>query len=112
MEEHDSLTSFGSILKGFLSGSLMAGGIANQQLGIGLQALLFLVGLAVFLDEIIPSSRNIHIITAVAFMFFGAIVSFVMSLGSGAQAFLLVVFIITIVVYLERIILGLNVLKK
>lgn len=95
-----------SALKGFLSGSLMAGGLFVPY-GAALQAVLFIIGFLVFLDTIIPANKGLYGVTTIFFLFIGAVIEFALAVAdatyASASAWLIVVFLLTIIIYFVRL---------
>lgn len=111
-ESQVSLTSWEAALKGFLAGALVIGGILGVEFGLPVQGMLFVVGLVIFLEAIIPSNKNMHGLTAFAFMLLGAVASFAASVSGAAAGFLIVAFILVVLLYVRHILTGLHVLNK
>jgi hypothetical protein len=93
-----------SALKGFLSGSLMAGGLFIPY-GAALQAILFIIGFLVFLDSVIPANKGIYVITTIFFLLIGTIIEFVLAATNitAASLWFILMFLLTVVIYLVRL---------
>jgi hypothetical protein len=90
-------------LKGFISGTLMAGGLFVSY-GAALQAALFIIGLLVFMDAIIPANRGLFAISTVFFMLVGAVIEFVASAADAAAgAWPAVMLMLAAVIYAARL---------
>ena len=107
-----SLTSPEAMLKGLIAGCLVAGGLFNPSFGTAIQIILVILGIAAFLDAIIPSSRNIHGFTVFVFALVGGLVMFGLSISGNASVFLLVAVIVVVLIYLRNIFTGLHILSK
>jgi hypothetical protein len=84
---------------GLLAGGLIGAGLFSGY-GFPAQAVLFLLGFLIFLDTVIPRGRDVHIITSMLFLVFGAIASFGLSFyASGLALFLLIIFIMAVIMY-------------
>lgn len=93
-----------SALKGFLSGSLMAGGLFVPY-GAVLQAILFIIGFLVFLDSVIPVNRGIYVITSVFFLLTGAVIEFILAATNitAASTWVIILFLLTLVIHFVRL---------
>lgn len=96
------LIGWTAILKGFLSGCLVAGGIMNPY-GFIMQAVLFVIGMLIFLDALFPYSAPIFPIETSIFFIIGAVVSYVFAISDLIEMLFVVVLIATLLVYLPRI---------
>jgi len=92
-----------SALKGFLSGSLMAGGLFVP-IGAALQLIIFIIGFFVFLDTVIPVNSGLYAITSFFFLLIGAIIESALVLINieYANLWLIVISLLTIAIYLVR----------
>ncbi len=100
--EFAALTDMRSVLKGLVSGSFLIGSILND-LGFAVQAALFIIGLLIFLDSIMPFGREAFVLTTVIFAIIGGLVSLVSSLTGGGVYWIIVAVILTVAVYVERL---------
>ena len=100
--EFAALTNIRSILKGLVSGSLIIGSILNN-LGFAVQAALFIIGLFIFLDSIMPFGREAFILSTIIFAVIGGIISIVLSLTGSGIYWIIIVIILAVVVYLVRV---------
>ena len=91
-----------SALKGFLAGSLISGGIANPY-GIGIQAGLFVIGLLVLLDTLLPSGKEMYGVTTAMTSIAGFIIALLLSWMGYSLYYLALVVIVTVLVYINRI---------
>ena len=90
-----------SVVSGFLSGGLVLGGIILP-LGFA-NVLLFLIGIYVLLDTVIQYGRMSYPVqTIVSFITGGVVVSVAVFSGYGT-AYLIVIIILTLLVYLRKI---------
>ena len=92
--EYTSLTQSHSILNGFLAGCLIAGGIFAPY-GLFIQAVLFLVGLFVLIDTIMPHGEMLYAVTVVVFTVIGFVVTLILSI-------LVFIFLLTAASYFYR----------
>ena len=99
--EFGPLTDLRSIIKGVVSGSLVIGSILNE-LGFAVQAVLFVIGIIVFLDSIIPFGKEAYILTTVIFVVIGGLLSLVLSLTGLGVYWILIAVILGVAVYLQR----------
>ena len=99
--EYGSLTQAHSILNGFLAGCLIAGSIFNAY-GLFLQGILFLVGLFVLVDTVLPSGEMMYALSVVFFAIIGFLVILMFSLWQVALPFLIVIFLVTFASYFFR----------
>ncbi len=90
-----------SALKGFLAGSLISGSIANPY-GIGIQIVLFVIGLFVFIDTLLPSGKGMYGITTAISAVTGFIITLLLSLFGYSLYYLVFIVIVTILVYMDR----------
>ena len=76
--EKRPLGSPASFLKGFLGGSLISSGIFSISFGLGIQAVIFIIGLLIVIDTIISKTEEIYPMS----MFLGSVVGFFIALFS------------------------------
>jgi len=95
------LVDWGSALKSFLSGSLIVGSVFNNY-GIFIQSVLFIAGLLVSLDAVLPIGRNTHAVITIIFMFAGGLIALYLSLTSQSVLYMVAVFAFTVLFYLAR----------
>ncbi len=107
-----SLTSPEAMLKGFIAGFLVAGGVFNPALGPAIDAILVILGIAGFLDAVMPSSRSMHGFTVFVFALVGGLVMLALSISGNSPVFLLVAVIVSVLLHLKTILTGLHVLSK
>jgi len=100
-----------AIVKGIASGSLIVGSLLND-LGFAVQAVLFIIGLAVFMDSILQFGREAFIATTIIFAVFGGIVSMVLSLAGSGVIWIIFSIILAVIIYLERILHLVEKVKK
>lgn len=91
-----------SLLKGFLSGSLMGIGLFNPY-GFAAQLILFIIGFVIFLDTVIPAGEAMYAVTATFAAIFGGFISLLSAIFEGVIFYLVLVLILTILVYLYRL---------
>ncbi len=96
------LVDWSSMLKGFISGCLMAGGLFNPAFGPGVQIILFIVGFVVFLDDVTPSGRGAYIYVSIFSLLLSAFITFFFSVAGYAVPWLVFIAVITAAVYLHR----------
>jgi hypothetical protein len=65
--------------------------------------ILFVIGFLVFLDAIMPSDRMMYVATTVFFLILGFLTAFFSSVSSMQLALFLLILVVGIVVYLDRI---------
>ncbi len=99
--EFAALTDIRSVLKGLVSGSLIIGSILND-LGFAVQAVLFIIGLLIFLDSIMPFGREAFVVTTVIFAVIGGFLSLLLSLMGSGVYWIAVAVVLAVVVYLEK----------
>ena len=97
----ESLISWKSVLKGFLSGSLIVGSIINP-FGI-VSILLFIIGAYVFIDTVIPFGEDPYPVLTVICAFIGSVIVFIISYSGLAVPYMALVVVITILLYLSKI---------
>jgi len=86
------------IIKGLLSGGLLAIGVLSQ-FGIPIQIVLFIVGILIFFDAVIPRDTDISILATVIAMFFSGGIS-VLSIVFSVDLYWVILLIIgTIINY-------------
>jgi len=107
-----SLTSAEAMIKGFIAGLLVAGGIFCPSLGAAIQVVLVIIGIAAFIDAVMPSNKSMHGFTIFVFTLVGGLVMFGLSLSGSAPVILLVAVIIVVLIYLKNVLTGLHVLSK
>ena len=71
----NQLTGLKTSAKGWLSGSLIFGGILGN-FGIGIQVFMIIIGILLFIDVIFPFGITLFGMSAVVFFVLGAIMSF------------------------------------
>jgi len=101
-----------SMLKGIISGFLIAGGFFNPSFGPAMQIFFMALGIVVFIESIIPSTRNINVVTTTIFTFLGGLAMFILSITANAPVFIFIAAIIAVLIYLSHVITGLHILKK
>lgn len=80
MVEDRPLGSERSFFKGFLGGSLIGLGVFSLNFGVGIQAIIFIIGLIIVADAMITRTEEIYPIS----MLLGALVGFFIGLFSAA----------------------------
>ena len=95
------ITHFGSILKGFLSGSVMASAVFLD-MGLALQAVVFVIGLVMFLDAIIMFGEETHIATVALSFLISILVTFVLYMSGLSLYYLILVAIAGGIYYVHR----------
>ncbi|MBL7206677.1 MAG: hypothetical protein ISS36_03705 [Candidatus Aenigmarchaeota archaeon] len=100
--DRESLIGWMAIIKGFISGSFIISGLVNPY-GFLLQAILVVIGVVVFLDALFPHNDRIFPIETTIFFVIGAVISFLLSIYGFGILFLIVLVIISVILYLERI---------
>ena len=107
-----SLTSPEAILKGFIAGCLLAGGIFNPSLGSVVDLVLVVLGIAAFIDAVMPSNKDMHGFTVFVFALAGGLVMFALSISGNSYGFIIVAVILAVLFVLKNILTGLRVLNK
>lgn len=97
----NGLFSWKSFLKGLVSGSLLAGGIINPFGAVSV--LLFIIGVYVFIDSVIPFGEQLYPVLTVSGFILGCIFAFVFSFASLGLAYTALVIIITILMYITKV---------
>ncbi|MFQ5648000.1 MAG: hypothetical protein ACE5FW_02080 [Candidatus Aenigmatarchaeota archaeon] len=95
------LTHWKSALKGFLGGSLLSLGVFVPW-GFGIQALIFLVGLFVMLETILPFGAYPYIVTAVVSAMAGIVVSYLFFLFGQALPWAVLILLLAALAYLYK----------
>lgn len=96
------LLSLLGALKGFLGGGLMALAAFTQWDPVG-RALLFVIGFIIFVDAVMPFDRGLYAVTSVFFLIIGALIGFFTGLAGSGFAYLILLLLIAVVVYLDKI---------
>ncbi|RLJ07851.1 MAG: hypothetical protein DRP16_02630 [Candidatus Aenigmatarchaeota archaeon] len=91
-----------SIVKGYISGSLIIGAVFNPY-GIFIQILLFIIGLAVFFDTIFPLERMMYAVQICLSSIFGGVITLILSLTNQASVYMLFIFIATVLMYAKKL---------
>jgi hypothetical protein len=99
--EYSPITQGMSGLKGIVAGSLIAGGIINSW-GIGIQAILFIVGIVIMVDSCIPDGRT-FILTTVIFAVFGGVITLLVTIVGYSVYYTILIIVAAVLVYLKRI---------
>lgn len=73
------LLDWASGLMGFISGGLIVGGILSE--GVFLKAIFILIGIFLFLYDLIPARKNMYGITAIVFLLIGGIAALLISMN-------------------------------
>jgi hypothetical protein len=101
-ESYPPMTSWKSALKGFVAGSLFVLSALNAW-GFPFQALLFVVAFLVMIDSLVPYGAQPYIVTSVVAIFAGGIVSLIASITGNGIAYLVIIFIIGVIIYIDRL---------
>jgi hypothetical protein len=97
----DSLVHWKSMLKGLLAGSLIVGSVINPT---GFAAvILFLIGLYVLIDTIVPYGEQPYPVLTVGFALLGSIIAFAFSAAGLGIPYLVLAVVLTLLVYLSKI---------
>ncbi len=88
------------MLKGFLSGSLVVGGVFTT-LGPLVQSLMFFTGLFIFIDAVIPNGE-VSVIATTLFVAFGGLSSLMASLSGAMPYWCAAVSLVAVVFYYFR----------
>jgi hypothetical protein len=105
MRENAPLTRGMPLLKGFLGGSLFAGSL-TVHLGIWLQALLFIIALAVVIDSCCAFGRERHILGHVSALAVGLFLGMVFFFWGQIAIYMLLTFFIMALAYFWQFLSG------
>lgn len=87
-----------AILKGLLAGSLMVGALLSS-FWFPWRILLFVGGLLIFLDGMLPYGRELHTGSVLAMTIVGGAISLVLTFLGGSTAYLVLVVIVGVALY-------------
>jgi hypothetical protein len=97
--EFPPLVHWKSLLKGVLGGSLFVGGLANNY-GLGIQAILVLFGFIILLEGVMVTGKGVFIVICLLFAVIAGAVTLVLSMTFLGTPYLIVVFILSVLLYL------------
>jgi len=88
--------------KGFIGGGFMGFAVFAPWDAIS-RIVLFVIGVIVFLDSLMPSDRVMYVVTSVFSMIVGGLISFFSEISGMEIAYLAVVLIVAALVYMDKI---------
>ena len=91
-----------SAVKGFLAGGFMALAVFTPWDPIG-RVVLFIIGFIMFVDAVMPVDRSLYAVTSVLFLIIGGLIGFFTAVAGSGLAYLIVIIIVAIVVYIDKI---------
>jgi len=95
-----SIVQWKSALRGFLAGSFISGSIANPY-HIAIQIVLFVIGLLVLMDILLPAGKGMYGVTSVSAAVAGFIITLLFSMFGYSTYYLVFVIIVTVLVYIN-----------
>lgn len=91
-----------SAIKGFLAGGFMSLAIFTEWDPVA-RVLLFIIGFIMFVDAVMPVDRGLYAVTSVFFLIIGGLMGFFTGISGSGFAFLVILLIIAVVIYLDKI---------
>ena len=101
--EYMPILNFRSAIKGFIAGSMFALSVFNDWTLAG-QAGVFILGFLILLDTFIPYGRQPYIVSSVVAAIIGIILGLVFSFWQLGSSYLVFIFIIGALVYIDRLV--------
>ncbi len=95
-----SIVQWKSALRGFLAGRLISGSIVNPYY-IAIQIVLFIIGLLVLMDILLPAGKGMYGVTAASAAIAGFIITLLLSIFGYSIYYLVFVIIATVLVYIN-----------
>ncbi|RLB32406.1 MAG: hypothetical protein DRH12_19535 [Deltaproteobacteria bacterium] len=89
--EYPPLIDWSSSIKGFLSGSLMVGGVVNDY-GTIIQIVIFITGFLLFLDIFLTVGKELYVVVIIMSMFSGGMLTLFLSLTGYSLFYMVMVF--------------------
>ena len=90
-----------SVLRGFLSGSLVVGSIINPA-GIA-SVMIFLIGIYAFIDTLFPYGKNSYPVLTVVFFIIGSFVVLFFTFSGWVLPYMAAIIVVTIIMYISKI---------
>jgi hypothetical protein len=92
------LVHWRSLLKGMTGGSLLVGGIVTGY-GLLVQALLFIMGLAILVDSVMVTGKGVFIVISLLSALVFGVITLILSITQLIAAYLVIIFIIALLLY-------------
>jgi hypothetical protein len=91
-----------SAIKGFLSGGFMALSVFTPWDPVA-RIILIIIGFIIFVDAVMPVDRALYAVTSAFFFIIGGLLGFFTGVAGSGFVFFVLIIIIAVVVYLDKI---------